>query len=179
MAVRPDFLNESAPAPTTEKAEKESNEARFCRLADAITPLTCEVSKPSGGKGHNSHFIRLKHGDEELIAFNVGVLDTTGHGLAHNKREAALLRKMAAALLAQAAQTDEIVDLTIAHMRSQAEKKVAQIREKLDSATTPAGRRDVIKAFKLHSPELESIPNGKKFDEAVEEMLVKMVTIEK
>jgi hypothetical protein len=179
MAVRPDFLNESAPAPVTEDKVKESNEARFIRLADAVTPLSCEVSKPSGGKGHNSHFIRLKHGDEELIAFNVGVLDTSGHGLAHNRREAALLRKMATALLAQAEQTDEIIDLTLAHMKSQAERKAAQIRGKYEAASTPAAKREVIKAFGLHGPELESVPNGKRFDDAVTEMLTQMVTFEK
>lgn len=178
MAVRPDFLNAPV-ADVVEKSAKESNEARFIRLASSVVDLNCEVSKPSGGKGHNSHFIRVKAGDEELFAFNIGVLDESNHGLTHNKMEAKLLRDMARALLDQAARTEEIIDLTVDHMRSQAERKVKQIREKLDSATTPAARRDVIKAFKLHSPEMESIPNGKRFDEAVEELLNKMVTFEK
>jgi hypothetical protein len=179
MAVRPDFLNESAPAASTEKVEKESNEARFCRIADAITPLSCEVSKPSGGKGHQSHFVRIKHGDEEMMTFNLGVIDTSGHGLAHNRREAALLRKMAAALIEAADNTDSIIDLTLAHLKAQAERKAKQIREKYEAASTPAAKREVIKAFGLHGPDLESVPNGKRFDDAVAEMLQKMVTFEK
>lgn len=178
MAVRPDFLNVES-APVTEEKVKESNEARFARLADAITPLSCEVSKPSGGKGHNAHFLRIKSGDEELMNFNFGIIDTSGFGLVHNRREAALMRKIAAAILEAADNTESIIDLTVDHMRSQAERKVKQIREKLDSATTPAARRDVIKAFGLHGPELESVPNGKRFDEAVEDLLNKMVTFEK
>lgn len=178
MAVRPDFLNVES-APVSEKIGREANEARFCRIADAITPLTCEVSKPSGGKGHNAHFLRIKHGEEELMNFSFGVLDTSGFGLVHNRREAAILRKIATALLAAADDADGIIALTEAHLAAQAEKKVKQIREKLATASTPAERRTVIKAFGLHSPEMESIPNGKKFDEAVEVLLNKMVTFEK
>jgi hypothetical protein len=178
MAVRPDFLNVES-APVSEKIEKETNEARFARLADAITPLSCEVTKPSGGKGHNAHFLRIKHGEEEMMTFNLGVIDTSGFGLTHNRREAALMRKIAKALHAAADTTESIIELTEAHISAQAEKKVKQIREKLATASTPAERRTVIKAFGLHSPEMESIPNGKKFDEAVEELLNKMVTFEK
>lgn len=178
MAVRPDFLNVES-APVTEEKVKESNEARFARIADSIVPLTCEVSKPSGGKGHNAHFLRVKSGDEELMNFNFGIIDASGFGLVHNRREAALMRKMAVALIAAAENTESIIALTEAHLKAQAEKKARQIREKYDAASTPAARRDVIKAFGLHGPELESVPNGKKFDDAVAELLEKMVTFEK
>lgn len=161
---------------TVESKVKESNEGRFQRILRSPVSFTAESSHPQGGKGASNLFLRVKSGDEEIISFNMGA--PQADPMKHNDDEADLCRRMAAALLANAEACDAVNDQIRQHLTAQAANKVAKIRAKLDAATTPAARRDVIKSFGLHGPELEAVPNGKKFDDAVEAMLTAMVTFE-
>lgn len=161
---------------TVESKVKESNEERFQRILRSPVSFTAESSHPQGGKGASNLFLRVKSGDEEIISFNMGV--PQADPMKHNDDEADLCRRMAAALLANADQCDQVNAQIKAHLTAQAVNKVSKIRAKLDQATTPAARRDVIKSFGLHNAELEALPNGRKFDEAVESMLERMVTFE-
>lgn len=161
---------------TTEQKIKETPEARFARILVGPVDFTAESSHPQGGKGAQNLFLRIKSGDEELVSFNMGL--PQADPMKHNNDEADLCRRMAAALLANAAACDAVNEQIKAHMIKQAVAKVAKIRAQLDKAQTPAARRDVIKGFGLHTSDLEALPNGKRFDEAVEAMLEKMVTFE-